>query len=168
LEKVWAALSQYLVDRLLDEDIIEGSDLDAAPSKKMIYSDDEKQKYADEPKSLSEKQPQKTTYSDYGVSHQEEEVYSSCGTPLQEKPAYADLELSDKPVYADEEQKYSDDEEGTIQEEPETLDKGNSLYNAFISVNKVPTGKVVIGKYLAAGAFGKVYRGTWGDRLVRP
>jgi ankyrin repeat protein/serine/threonine protein kinase len=69
-------------------------------------------------------------------------------------------------VSSDGDPESADSEESASQEEPETLDKGNSLYNSFIGLNKIPTGKVTIGKYLAAGAFGKVYRGEWGSKLV--
>ena len=43
---------------------------------------------------------------------------------------------------------------------------GTPASSAFTGANQIPTGQIVIGKFLANGAFGMVYRGTWGDTDV--
>ena len=60
----------------------------------------------------------------------------------------------------------SNQNEEIYQEETTIVDPGNQLYNSFVGVKKLPAGKTKIEKYLAAGAFGKVYRGQWGDKSV--
>jgi serine/threonine protein kinase len=56
------------------------------------------------------------------------------------------------------EKKYPDNEQVTNPE--------NRLYDSFIGVSKLPSSKVTIGKPLAKGAFGQVYRGSWGEKKV--
>jgi len=74
-----------------------------------------------------------------------------------------EISSNDGPEYS----RYSSDEESAVMdEEPKIIDAENRLYNSFIGVNKLPSENVVIGKYLASGAFGRVYRGSWGDKPV--
>ena len=51
-------------------------------------------------------------------------------------------------------------------EETGPADIANQLYDSFVGVKKLAAGKVVVGEYLAKGAFGKVYRGQWGNKAV--
>jgi len=65
---------------------------------------------------------------------------------------------------------YSDEDEPTIHPEEvadeevadeEVADPKNELYDSFKGVNKIPTGKIIIEKYLASGSFGHIFRGSW-------
>ena len=77
-------------------------------------------------------------------------------------------------IYSDNEQGYSDNEQKNLsgekveemQEEATIVDPGNQLYNSFVGVKKLPAGKITIEKYLAAGAFGKVFRGQWDTKPI--
>jgi serine/threonine protein kinase len=190
LEKVCADLPEHLTGRLLLPASItaeEAAHAASASPDQQGYSDEE-QSYAKDKVAILEAkantiyvtaEPLKNLY---GIVNSSEiplgrlvyHYYNYNGEEKTEyipsnQPTYANnygvLAPSGQLVYADEEQELSD-EEATTQEEPEIIDPGNSLYNSFIGVNKLPSGKIVIGDYLAAGAFGKVYRGQWGDRPV--
>ena len=74
---------------------------------------------------------------------------------------------------ADQAQYYDNEDQSSAYQDPIpgqaeaiVVNSENQLYNSFIGVKKIPTGKVTIEKYLAAGAFGKVYRGQWGDKPI--
>ena len=128
--------------------------------------------------SLQELEPphEEPSQNDYGV---DDNPYASTSQPAdQTQQVEEDRETSS----SSEENKFSDDEEielsdneehqqtelvaGIEQEEPKVADPENQLYNSFVGVKKLPAGKVVIGEYLAKGAFGKVYRGQWDNRAV--
>jgi len=61
---------------------------------------------------------------------------------------------------------YSDGEEKQPIETEDIIDPDNELYDSFKGVNKLPTGKIIIERYLAAGSFGQIYCGSWENRLV--
>ena len=79
-----------------------------------------------------------------------------------ENPTTLNVEESSKGPYEFPEQQ----PEYSSSEETEPADIANQLYGSFVGVKKLPAGKVVIGKYIAEGAFGKVFRGQWGDKPV--
>jgi serine/threonine protein kinase len=76
------------------------------------------------------------------------------------------LAAEEKPILFAAKEEPSRHPQAIIQEDTAIIDPANSLYNSFIGVNKLPAGKVVIGPYVAEGAFGKVYRGRWGGQTV--
>ena len=93
-------------------------------------------------------------------------------SPPAAQPSVEEEEVSSS---LSEEQDFSSGEEQSpedlVKEETEPaaatiVDPGNQLYNSFVGVKKLPAGKITIEKYLAAGAFGKVYKGQWGDKAV--
>jgi hypothetical protein len=116
------------------------------------------------PEDLSEEEPD--LESSDGPIPDEEEGYS--GGENEEKPEITNtIEESSKDLKTEpEEIKSSNNEEATTQKEATVVDENNSLYNSFIGVNKLPSGKITIDKYLAEGAFGEVYKGSWGDKKV--
>ena len=128
--------------------------------------------------SLQELEPpyEEPSQNDYGVT---ENPYGSTSQPDDEtQQVEGDRETSssseENKFSDDEEIKFSDNEErqqadpeaGIEQEGPKIVDSENQLYNSFVGVKKLPAGKITIEKYLAAGAFGKVFRRQWGNKAV--
>jgi len=84
---------------------------------------------------------------------------------LQYRPSYIVImsnssDSSDSPIV------YSDGEDNQPITTEDIIDPENELYDSFKGVNKLPTGKIIIERYLAAGSFGQIYRGSWENRLV--
>jgi len=184
LEVVRKALPQNLKGNLILPEFLPEEKAGHSASEfsdKLEYSDEE-QKYSDEEEGAIE-QKSKTTEAaqeptndlDYAQNPPEEasqksgNSYSNYNNNNEEeqKAECSDSEASEG-VYSEDAPEYSGNEELSIVEEtPSIIDSGNRLYNSFIGVKKLPSGKIVIGDYLAAGAFGRVYRGNWGrDKLV--
>ena len=109
-------------------------------------------------------QPAKEASGDDYLSNQPEKK-SPGDDYILNQPAADEEPVPNKEEDADiEELKYSSGEESS--EETAPVDIANQLYDSFVGVKKLPAGKVEIGDYLAAGAFGKVFRGKWGDKDV--
>jgi tetratricopeptide (TPR) repeat protein/serine/threonine protein kinase len=45
-------------------------------------------------------------------------------------------------------------------------DEKHASADPFVGVQRIPLGAIDVGNYLAEGAFGKVYQGSWGERQV--
>jgi hypothetical protein len=155
LEALRKALPSNLQDCLILPDTITEEESEHSGEEITKYSDEEPTKYADKE---NEEKPEVPESSNGPVVYSDEEQQYA-----DEPIKYSDEEIT---KYADEEQIGSRTEEAVAQGEIKVVDKDNSLYNFFIGVNKLPSGKITIEKYLAEGAFGEVYKGSWGDRLV--
>ena len=164
----------------------------AAAQEASLLSDSPAEEVEEEPIFLDEEEPAESPYlssnlqepeplyeepsqNDYGVANNS---YGTTSQPADETQQVED----DRETSSSEENKFSDDEEtkfsdneefqqadpeaGIKQEEPKIVDPENQLCNSFVGVKKLPAGKITIEKYLAAGAFGKVYKGQWGDKAV--
>lgn len=46
------------------------------------------------------------------------------------------------------------------------VDPNNALFDSFLGVNKIPSGRITIGDCIGAGGFGQVHRGNWGGHPV--
>jgi WD40 repeat protein/serine/threonine protein kinase len=173
LGEVREALPSNLKENLLfseglTEEKAEHSDLESS-DKQIICSDEEPTKYADDE---NEEKPEiKDTIEESSRDHTYVKIQSETKSQeirgpkhnkndKGEKVAYSASASSDMPVvYSDDEQEYSD---------AEVADHENRLYNSFVGVNKLPTGKIDIDREtpLGKGAFGEVYRGSWGEKQV--
>ena len=162
----------------------------AKKSQKVASFSSEEPQYSDsEQQQIGAEEPSENPYGYTGqppapFQHAEEAIESSASAGQQ----YSGEQQHSEEEQCSEEQKYSGDEEqkqadqvadtrqeqkspanqkeAADQEEAMAVDPGNHLYDSFKGAKKLPAGKVIIGDYLAAGAFGKVYHGQWGDKFV--
>jgi WD40 repeat protein/serine/threonine protein kinase len=166
LETLRKALPSHLQNSLtLPETVTEAKHSDSESSNEpVIYSDDES-KRSDEKQKLSDDEQDKegpTKFSDDEQSDNEPTKFSDDKQDEEEPTKFSD----DEGALTKEKPEATNTEEAAAQKEAEIADEGNSLYNSFVGVNKLPSGKITIEKYLAAGAFGEVYQGSWGEKKV--